>query len=290
MGKISFALIGGDARQEKLAESLSKGKNLVYTFALKKKENNVNSLREVLEKSKCILFPMPISKNNKDLYAPFSERKITLEEIKNNKDLFKYKFIFAPGLSQNEDKFLEGIVDGSSFIFKYCTEDFLVKNADLTAKAAIIIAKSNLDNLKDLKILICGFGRLGKALAYNLKDDCKNLKISARKDNDFYEIKKLGFQHINTSDIFETSGYNLIFNTIPSLIFDENVLKSTVKDAFLIDLASKPGGADKKAVEKLKINYIHALGLPGKFYPKESGELIKDGILKIIKDKNLDIS
>ena len=87
MGKISFALIGGDARQEKLAESLSKGKNLVYTFALKKKENNVNSLREVLEKSKCILLPMPISKNNKDLYAPFSERKMSLEEIKNNKDL-----------------------------------------------------------------------------------------------------------------------------------------------------------------------------------------------------------
>lgn len=288
MYEISFAVLGGDARQEKLAKGLEKDGFLVYKFGLNREEENLNSLKEVLEKSKFILLPMPISKNNKDLYAPFSERSISLKYFIKNKNLFFNKFIFMPGINQKKNEFLKNIKDESNYIFKYCTEDFLIKNADLTSKATINIIKDKLGkDLNNLKILICGFGRLGKSLANKLKNDRNNITISARKDKDFEDIKKLGIKSIHTKDIPNTTGYNLIINTIPALIFDETALKNTVKDAFLIDLASNPGGIDKKAAEKLKIKYIHALGLPGKYYPEESSELIKDSVIKIIKDEKL---
>ena len=78
--------------------------------------------------------------------------------------------------------------------------------------------------------------------------------------------------------------YDIIFNTIPALILDEEILSNVKKDALIIDLASKPGGVDFEAAKALGVRVIWALSLPGKVAPVSSGAIIKDTIMNIIKE------
>lgn len=275
----TFAILGGDKRQLALLEQLKEKGHKVHLYGFNNKETE-EDLNSVLSLSEFIVFPVPISKNKKDLYAPFSARSIPLVEITKNKNL-KNKIIFTPGINKDEINYLA--LKKENKIFKYCTEEFLAENAKLTAKATLKIIKENLKGkLKNKRTLICGFGRLGKSLSKILKKEFLDLTVSARKDLDFKEIEKLSLKHIKTNEIKEQSNYDLIINTIPALIFDEFTLKTTAKNSLLIDLASNPGGVDKIAANKLKINHIHALGLPGRFFPEESAKIIKNSILKNI--------
>lgn len=75
-----------------------------------------------------------------------------------------------------------------------------------------------------------------------------------------------------------------MLNTVPALIFDEQLLMNTDKDTLFIDLASKPGGIDKAAATSFDIDVIHALGLPGKTAPKTAGIIIKNTIVNMLEE------
>ena len=75
--------------------------------------------------------------------------------------------------------------------------------------------------------------------------------------------------------------FDFIINTVPNLIFSEEKLKNVFCENF-IELASVPG-IDKQVCEKLNINHISALGIPGKFYPMNAAKIIKESIINILK-------
>ena len=52
----------------------------------------------------------------------------------------------------------------------------------------------------------------------------------------------------------------------------------------LIDLASNPGGIDKKVAKEKGLQLIWALALPGKVAPTTTAEFIKDTIYNILKE------
>ena len=56
--------------------------------------------------------------------------------------------------------------------------------------------------------------------------------------------------------------FDVIFNTVPSLLFTRDVLKRIKKDTLIIDLASRPGGVDFSAAKELGLRVIWALSLP----------------------------
>ena len=68
------------------------------------------------------------------------------------------------------------------------------------------------------------------------------------------------------------------------IILNEERLKYIKKDCLLIDLASNPGGIDKKSVKDNKLKFVWALSLPGKVAPITTAEFIKDTIYNIIKE------
>jgi len=59
------------------------------------------------------------------------------------------------------------------------------------------------------------------------------------------------------------------------------------KKTYIIDLASTPGGVDFEAAKKMKLKVHQALGLPGKIFPENAGEIVKKIIYEIIKEKKL---
>ena len=56
------------------------------------------------------------------------------------------------------------------------------------------------------------------------------------------------------------------------------------QECLLIDLASNPGGIDKKVAKEKGLQLIWALALPGKVAPTTTAEFIKDTIYNILKE------
>lgn len=286
--KIDVGILGGDKRQIELINCLKKEGHNVFATGFDKALSKISvfdyNVMEMLENSEFLIFPIPISKDNIYFNTPFSDFKtpiINCIREMNHKKIFCF----------DSSKLLKICPDFKKYHYYDLAKDekFLLGNAKITAECAIKLAKEefNKTTFKDFKILICGFGRIGKYLTELLIKENAKLTVSARKQEDINKIERLKIKAIFTQNLKEYSGFDLIFNTIPYLIFDEKTLKSTANHSTIIDLASLPGGVDKISAEKLNIKLIHALALPGKMAPENSAELIKNTILNIIEENNL---
>jgi len=158
-------------------------------------------------------------------------------------------------------------------------ETFLLKNAYLTSCGAVKILLQNSKNpFNELKILISGFGRIGKNLTKLLTGLGTEVYVIGHSEKDSFWINQFGASEFNFSNRIS---FDFIVNTVPDIVFDEkNLSKIECKSGF-IELASKPG-VNPKICEYLGINHIHALGIPGKYYPESSAKIIKESILSII--------
>ena len=165
-------------------------------------------------------------------------------------------------------------------------EELAVLNTIATAEGAIQIAIENTNKiLHGSKVLILGFGRVGKVLAHKLRGLSADVTCSARKNEDFAWIRTYGYTAINTNELENNLGnYDIIINTIPTIILNENNLKFVNKETLLIDLASNPGGIDQNCAKKLGLKFIWALSLPGKIAPVTSAEFIKNTVYNILNE------
>lgn len=282
----TICVIGGDKRQVYMGLSMIRdGYNVIF-YGMDKcgmAEEDYSSLEQAVTKSDCVVLPMPLSKDGKSLFMPLSDVKVPLDE--KLCDLIKNKPIFC-----TNSRLLKSTADYSdAILMDYLDrEELAVLNAVPTAEGAIEIAMRNYQKtINASNCLVTGYGRIGKILSRLLAALGANVTVSARKLNDLTWIRLNGHNPINTEDIAHSGRYDIIFNTIPSLIFDEDTLERTAKNGLVIDLASAPGGVDFKAAEKLGINAIHALSLPGKVAPVTAGEIIKNTIYNMMKEEAL---
>ncbi len=281
----SFAVIGGDKRQLAVAEGLNKDGYTVYTSAL---ENTVlsnaveqTSIEKAIKNSDCIILPLPFTVDYKTLNTPLSDRSILLND--KFAELLEDKKIFC-GL---KSRFLQMDKIWSKLdIHDYADrEDFALKNAVPTSEGAIAIAIKEYERtLFGAKCLVAGFGKIGKILAKMLTNLGAQVYVSARKKSDIEWIKILGYRAINTNNLQAACQFDVIFNTIPFLIFNAQTLAKIAQNSLLIDLASKPGGVDFEAAKRMNIKTIHALALPGKFAPYSAGEIIKTTIYNMLEE------
>jgi dipicolinate synthase subunit A len=166
-------------------------------------------------------------------------------------------------------------------------EELVILNTIATAEGAIEVAlrETNI-NIHGSNVLILGFGRVGKTTAMKFSALSANVTCSARKEKDFAWIETLGFKSVNTNNLKENlNKYEIIINTIPTMILSKEELKYVNKDCLIIDLASKPGGVDFDEAKRLGINARLELALPGKVSPKTSAKYIKTAIENIRKNK-----
>jgi dipicolinate synthase subunit A len=91
--------------------------------------------------------------------------------------------------------------------------------------------------------LVLGYGRIGKVLSNMLAGIGARVTVEARKCEDLSWIASYGYQGIHISELGKAIGqFDVIFNTIPSMVLDRQILRNVKKNALIIDLASKPGG------------------------------------------------
>lgn len=281
-----FSVLGGDKRQAAMAESMSLDGYTVYAAGFDKVELGhgviKTTIEDAMKKSSTLILPLPASADGVTLNAPFTGEKVFLDD--EFAEACRGKRVFC-GMAQKLLKTNE--LWNTLNLYDYFTrEEFSVKNAVPTAEGAIELAMREYPGtINGSKCLVAGFGRIGKVLAAMLKGLGAQVTVSARKPSDLAWIELMGYQPVPTSKIEDTKGYQIIFNTIPLLIFDATTLAKSAEHALVIDLASAPGGVDFKAAVRLGIQAIQALSLPGKVAPKAAGEIIKTTIYNMLEEE-----
>ncbi|MBR5543418.1 MAG: dipicolinate synthase subunit DpsA [Oscillospiraceae bacterium] len=285
--KFSFAIVGGDMRQINLAELLARDGHDVFLYAMEKsnapdgviQKNNISSLSN---KRDCIILPLPATIDDKTLNAPFSMHKTSID------DLFS---AFSTGQTVIAGKLKNSLFEkaGRSGIRLYDyldREDFTVLNSIPTAEGAIECAMSETKTvLSGRNCLVIGFGHIGKLLCAKLRGLGANVYASARKSGDLAWISAYGYKPLHTAQIIDSiAEFDVIFNTVPAPLIRREELLFVKQNAFICDLASKPGGVDFDAARELEISAVHALSLPGKVAPLFAAESMRDTIYNILSE------
>ena len=281
----TFGIIGGDKRQLFLAESLlSDGYQVILAGFGKLREkgfDNLSGVEAAVLYSDAVILPLPSVRTDKSINAPLATRSIFFSE--SEQESLCEKPVFAA----MRDRLLRAYpkLEGAAVYDYAARDDFAILNAVPTAEGAVELAMSAYEGtIFGSRSLVVGFGRIGKLLAKMLSSLGSEVTVCARKPADFAYIEALGYRPKNTQTLSFACGYDLIFNTVPALIFDEKLLRNTDKTALLIDLASLPGGVDFESARTLGIDARRALALPGKCAPKSAGEIIKKTVFSIIEE------
>lgn len=286
----NFAIIGGDLRMVYLAEMLAKEGNIVHIYGmekaeeLKKTENVIeySKISQAVQGKKIIIGPIPFSSDKAYINAPFSAQPISIQKvIENSKNKRLLAGSIQPEIYEIASQQAMEVVD----VMK--EEELAVLNAVSTAEGAIQVAMNHtMKTIHGSKILILGFGRIGKVLAKKMEGLSAKITCAVRKKEDIAWIKAYGYKAIQMNALTEQlASYDIIINTIPHRIMTAERLQYVSQETLLIDLASKPGGFDENAIKRRKLKLIWALALPGKVAPVTTAEIIKDTIYHILKEK-----
>lgn len=287
MDKLKFAVVGGDLRSIKLAELLAaEGYNVnIYGFGKACFELGIKEspdIQSAISGADVVIGPLPCSNNDETFNAPFGERDININEV--FKTMSKNQLFIAGRISEK--------INQLSYIYNVYSidimerEEMAVLNAIPTAEGAIQIALEEMPvTLHDSNAFVLGFGRTGKVLARKLDGIGANVYVEARKFSDIAWIRSYKFNPVHLDNLTEfLPKMDVIFNTIPHVILDSEMLGKINKDCLVIDLASKPGGVNFEKAKELGIKVIWALSLPGKVAPITAAKIIKDTVQNIIKD------
>lgn len=284
----NIAVVGGDLRIVKLVGMLEKENYTVNTYGLEKSSEIINksdSLEQCVKDADIVIGPLPLSSNGENINTPFSDTKITIDELLN---ALEGKTFIAGSIKQEiYDRANERNITLLDIIKR---EELAVLNAISTAEGALQIAITETPkNIHGNNVLVLGFGRIGKVLSKMLDGIGAKVSCEARKTTDLAWIKAYGYEPINLIELKENlNRFDIIINTIPYVVLDREMLQEVKKDALIIDLASNPGGVDKQAVKELGIKFNWALSLPGKVSPLTSAEFMKETLLNMFKEINND--
>lgn len=276
MEKRNFMVLGGDGRNLELANLLHRdGHNVLIS--------HIHGLD--FKNSEIIIGPLPLTYDNETLNAHFHDETIPIETILEK--INRSQTLIAGKISDNH--ILKAKEYGIAPIDYFKREEMQVLNAIPTAEGAIKLALEYMPiTLHSSKALVLGFGRIGKTLANMLHGIGADVYVAARKYIDIAWIKSLSYKPILLKELnSHIHSMDVVFNTIPYLVLDGGILAHLNKESLIIDVASKPGGVNFDAADKLGIKTIHALGLPGKTAPVTAAMVIKETIYNIIEERGI---
>lgn len=135
------------------------------------------------------------------------------------------------------------------------------------------------------RVLVLGFGRVGKLTAHRMAALGAQVTVAARKYADLAWAEAYGYRSQRIQELSGyLCGYDLVVNTVPTLILTRELLEELPKGSLVLDLASKPGGVDFEGASALGVRAIWALSLPGKVAPVSAGAALRDTIYNMLRE------
>ena len=271
--KRSFAVIGGDARQRCLLRQLRGLGFPASAYRVPDTEDSAPELSGCVRGTDILILPMPALAGAEAVRA--AGGGVPLADIL---DAAAPDALVCGGMLGPAEELL--LTRGISFFDYAKDEALLLQNAELTAEAAVPLLLERLPNpLAGSRILICGFGRIGKLLARKLRALGADVTVSARKPQALELARILGYRRVRTDSLTDAlAQYDAIVNTVPAQLIGPEQLRSVRTGCVLLELASLPGGfcAEAQALP----GYCAARGLPGKYAPETAAAIIRSAIFR----------
>lgn len=283
--KEKFFIIGGDLRQLACAKKLKeKGYDVrlygffdIYLKDLPKSD----SFTEDLLRADYVLLPLPVTRDGETVNTPLWDGNISLKWLM---DTLQDQTVVFGGMIQDSRLLARGNV------FDYAKqEDFLIKNAQITAEGALqIVCSETPFSVYGSNVLITGYGRIGKILAKLCVSMGARTYVAARNPKDFAWIELAGCTPVRYDTIIDClSQADVVLNTVPCRIFGKKQISAMKADCLFVDLASVPGGIDWDAAKQAELKTIWALSLPGKVAPYSSGGIIADTLCNLLEKNSI---
>lgn len=264
-------LLISDMRQVYLAEILTKKGLNVRCLDIRNSETapeQLEKLKSFLVEADMLILPIPVSK------VPDQRQ---LNDIL-NKNLINGTLVLGGCFSKEQRELL----NGRDIHFLDFMEDAIVteENAVATAEGAIAqLVNYSPYNIDEAKIIVTGYGCCGKAIAARLKALGARVTVLARRREARKEAKKDGFYAVDFAfGPEEAMGAAMLVNTVPAPVVTRTIIRELPRDAYILDIASAPGGCDFACAKEYGIRADLALGLPGKYAPKESAYILNRAI------------
>ncbi|MBE6705964.1 MAG: hypothetical protein E7583_11935 [Ruminococcaceae bacterium] len=291
---IKIGILGGDRRQLAMADCLARdfecavwGFDAVYGTQEEEKLKNAVRCADFESAVKCsdaVILPLPSSTDGKYLNCP-------LQKIREN----------APGVKLGAicekmpigSLLLGGMIPqvivkyaaehGIETYDYYNSEELQIKNSVPTAEGAIAACINHLPiTVSGMRAVVVGYGRCGRTLATRLKLLGAEVYVVARSVKDLSWAAVDGCVAVSLGEYKEYPvPCDAIFNTVPYLIFNEELLKSIKAGTVIFELATGNSGVDLEAAETSGIKVVPLPSLPGKTSPESAGGII----CSVIRDK-----
>lgn len=283
----TILVIGGDKRLFYLAEKLEESFTNVITYGVAggeglTKSKIAESLKDAMAKADIIVTPIPFTRDKVTLFAD-AQVQIDIKDFLDN--LYSGQILFGGDISSDiKSKAVDKGIICHDFMKM---EQVVVDNALTTAEGAVAEAiVLSVHNIHSNNCLVLGYGRCGKAIAKALDALGADVIIAARSETALLEAAIQGYQTIPLKNFTERAKEAVfIFNTIPAMILEKPIIDTLDREAIIIDIASAPGGTDFKACESAAITAKLSLGIPGRFSPKTSAEILFRAILRKLVDE-----
>ncbi len=294
-----IAVLGGDMRQYAVAKELSKKDINIYTYGLGVSSpelfgvKNCENMNEAVKNADAVILPLPVSTDGTLLNCPAlrSNEKISLECIIGAMN--EHSYLFGGRIPQNIA--LQAELGGIKVKDYFLSEKLQIKNAYITAEAAVSIAMNSLDRcIRGSHLAVTGTGRISRLLCDILIKLGANVTVAARNADALAYFELMGCHTVvidgNKDSVWYEEflfGYDIIFNTVPAWLFDREFLLKADKKMLIIELASAPGGVDICAARELSSNVLWGASLPGKYAPYGAGEIISECICEVFEEVGL---
>lgn len=283
------AVIGCDKRQVIVSNCFIRHGCDVRTFALSDVAQIIGraeicmTAEKAIENASIVILPLPVTRDNLHLNAQCGQ--VLLTDIvklakKNGSSLFGG--MIPPEMIEICEKLGVEVTD------YYKSEDLQRKNALPSAEGALMIAMEHTDiTVRGMRALVTGYGRIGSCLSLLLQRLGADVTVAARRDESLCEASLMGYKVLRLDSDGAKLGealkdFDVIFNTVPYIIFTEKVLKECKSKPLYIEIASAPGGIDVSVARKLGVETVFAPSLPGKYAPVSAGEYVFETISDII--------
>lgn len=284
MDKLKILTAGGDLRQiycaDKLAEKYKSDLTGFDSDFLPYKHLFGSPGADFREVYDALVLPVVPFNSDGNINAQCSREPLKIEKII---PMLKKNALIFTGRT---DSRLNDIFPGNDIAEYMSREELALNNAIPTAEGAVKLALENLPvTLNGLSVLVVGLGRIGTALAEILKGFGADVTAAVRNAAGAAKARILSIKSVCTKDI--DGSYGLVFNTVPSRIFDSEKLKMFPWDTLFIDLASRPGGFDMNAASMQGKKVLWALGIPGKSAPLTAGRYVGEAIINILEERGV---
>lgn len=282
----TFAVIGGDLRSAYLAGLLAADGYKVITSGFDSTDlppcvTGCTNPAQAATLADCVILPLPVTTDGANINAPFSRMRITLDQVLNA--LQPGQGLVGGAVSDSVRREVES--RGMTIHDYLRREELAISNAVPTAEGAVQLAMEELPiTICGARCLITGYGRVAQALARLLAAMRADVTVAARSCAALAAAQAQGCTPLELNQLTAAGDFDVMFNTVPALLFTRELLQNIDKNTLVIDLASKPGGVDFTAAAELQIKTIWALSLPGRVAPKSAGAIIKSTILNMVKE------